>query len=93
MNITLYGPETEKYELANELSALPDCRYRNICIKGFSDYDSFISNLGEGPPELVLMPLGWFAQRANQTTARYAGVSKKLYKKILLSSTIRLFKS
>lgn len=55
MNITLYGPETEKYEHANELSALPDCRYRNICIKGFSDYDSFISNLGEGPPELVLV--------------------------------------
>ena len=42
---------------------------------------------------LVLMPLGWFAQRANQTTTRYAGVRKKLYKKIPLSSTIRLFKS
>ena len=41
----------------------------------------------------VLMPLGWFAQRANQTTTRYAGVRKKLYKKIPLSSTIRLFKS
>ena len=41
----------------------------------------------------VLMPLGWFAQRANQTTTRYAGVGKKLYKKIPLSSTIRLFKS
>ena len=40
-----------------------------------------------------LMPLGWFAQRANQTTTRYAGVRKKLYKKIPLSSTIRLFKS
>ena len=41
----------------------------------------------------LLMPLGWFAQRANQTTTRYAGVRKKLYKKIPLSSTIRLFKS
>ena len=40
-----------------------------------------------------LVPLGWFAQRANQTTTRYAGVRKKLYKKIPLSSTIRLFKS
>ena len=46
-----------------------------------------------GTPGFVLMPLGWFAQRANQTTTRYAGVSKKLYKKIPLSSTIRLFKS
>ncbi len=27
------------------------------------------------------MPLDWFAQRANQTTTRYAGVRKKLYKK------------
>ena len=45
------------------------------------------------PAAPVLMPLGWFAQRANQTTTRYAGVRKKLYKKIPLSSTIRLFKS
>ena len=33
---------------------------------------------------VALMPLVWFAQRANQTTTRYAGVSKKLYKKIPL---------
>ena len=55
MNITLYGPETEKCELARQLSALPDCCYRNICINGFSDYDSFISNLSEGMPELVFV--------------------------------------
>lgn len=45
------------------------------------------------PAALLLVPLGWFAQRANQTTTRYAGVRKKLYKKIPLNSTIRLFKS
>ena len=50
---------------------------KQACLRGFS----------------FLVPLGWFAQRANQTTTRYAGVRKKLYKKIPLSSTIRLFKS
>lgn len=57
MKLVLYGTEADRSEIAKLLSLLPDCRYRNIRIKAYSDYDSFIAGLGEGPPECIVIAM------------------------------------
>ena len=55
MKFVLYGTKADRNEFAKLLSLLPSCRYRNVRIDVFSDYDSFIAGLGESPPECVVI--------------------------------------
>lgn len=57
MKLILYGTESDKSELARSLAELPDCRYRNIRISDFSDYDSFVAGLGKSPPECIVITM------------------------------------
>ena len=57
MKIILYGTESDKSQLANTLGKLPLFGYRNIEIKDFSDYDNFVAELGNAPPECVVVTM------------------------------------
>ena len=51
MRLILYGTETDRDEFMCSVTALPDLRYRKMQITGYLDYDSFITGLGESPPD------------------------------------------
>lgn len=57
VKIFLYGTESDKNQFANALCRLPDFEYRNFQISAFSDYDNFVAELGNGPPECVVVTM------------------------------------
>lgn len=55
MKLVLYGTKADKKMLAEQISTLPICLYRNIRITDYSDYDSFIIGLKESPPDCIVV--------------------------------------
>lgn len=51
----LYGTNTDRFELARAISVIPELCYRKIRIENYPDYDSFISGLGESPPDGIII--------------------------------------
>ena len=57
MRLVLYGTESDKDKFVRSLAALPDCRYRQMQVVGYPDYDSFIAGLGGSPPSWVVITM------------------------------------
>ena len=57
MRLILYGTEADKDEFMCSVTALPDLRYRKMQITGYLDYDSFITGLGESPPDCIVIAM------------------------------------
>ena len=55
MRLILYGTKTDKSELAQTISDIPELCYRSICIEDYPDYDSFIAGLGGSPPDGIVV--------------------------------------
>ena len=51
MRLILYGTEADREEFICSVTALPDLRYRKMQVTDYPDYDSFITGLGESPPD------------------------------------------
>ena len=57
MRLILYGTKTDKTELAQTISDIPELCYRNICIEDYPGYDSFIAGLGGSPPDGIVVAM------------------------------------
>lgn len=57
MRLILYGTKTDRDEFMCSVTALPDLRYRKMQITGYLDYDSFITGLGESPPDCIVIAM------------------------------------
>ena len=57
MRLILYGTEADKDEFMCSVTALPDLRYRKMQVTGYPDYDSFITGLGESPPDCIVIAM------------------------------------
>ena len=57
MRLILYGTETDKDEFMCSVTALPDLRYRKMQVTDYPDYDSFITGLGESPPDCIVIAM------------------------------------
>ena len=57
MRLVLYGTESDKDEFMRSLDALPDMSYRKIRITDCSDYDGFIADLRESPPDGIVIAM------------------------------------
>lgn len=55
--VDLYGTKTDRDEFMCSVTALPDLRYRKMQITGYLDYDSFITGLGESPPDCIVIAM------------------------------------
>ena len=57
MRLILYGTKTDRDEFMCSVTALPDLRYRKMQVTGYPDYDSFITGLGESPPDCIVIAM------------------------------------
>ena len=57
MKIALYGTESDNGKLMKLLAVLPDYSYRNIETVVFSEYNSFITGLGESSPQCIVITM------------------------------------
>ena len=57
MRLILYGTETDRDEFMCSVTALPDLRYRKMQVTDYPDYDSFITGLGESPPDCIVIAM------------------------------------
>ena len=57
MRLILYGTETDREEFMCSVTALPDLRYRKMQVTDYPDYDSFITGLGESPPDCIVIAM------------------------------------
>lgn len=57
MRLFIYGTETDRNEFADSLAGLPEWGYRKIQLIGYSNYDSFIAGLAEGPPDGIVIAM------------------------------------
>ena len=69
MRLILYGTEADKDEFMCSVTALPDLRYRKMQITGYLDYDSFITGLGESPPDCIVIAV-WRASSPPKASAK-----------------------
>ena len=57
MRLILYGTKTDRDEFMCSVTALPDLRYRKMQVTDYPDYDSFITGLGESPPDCIVIAM------------------------------------
>ena len=57
MRLILYGTKTDRDEFMCSVTALPDLRYRKMQVTDYPDYDSFITGLGESPPDYIVIAM------------------------------------
>ena len=57
MRLILYGTEADREEFMCSVTALPDLRYRKMQVTDYPDYDSFITGLGESPPDCIVIAM------------------------------------
>ena len=57
MRLILYGTESDRDAFMRSLAALPEWRYRSMQMAGYPDYDSFITGLGESPPDCIVIAM------------------------------------
>lgn len=57
MRLILYGTDTDKLELAEMISSIPELSYRHICIEDHSQRDSFLTGLGGSPPDGIVVAM------------------------------------
>ena len=57
MRLILYGTTTDKSEIAQAISTIPELCYRKIGIENHSDYDSFLARLRISPPDCVIIAI------------------------------------
>lgn len=57
MRLILYGTKKDRAEITQTISEIPELSYRKISIEDYQDYDSFLSGLGNGCPECIVIAM------------------------------------
>ena len=57
MKLIMYGTESDKHEFARSIAFLPEWCYRKISMTECTDYDSFIAELSQSPPDCIVIAM------------------------------------